>query len=275
MMPLDRDDARVLANQGYLDRVRGDERGWNDRDDGYHWHDFDGRRVCHHYDPDDGIHWWGWYFGSYYFWSPYYAGYWWWYDPYWHRWLFLYNGGWWWQGPDQIYVYDGGNYYAYEDSIGGEVMVPDATPPVERPPQDPDGQEHGRKTYYSADGTRMIVVSGQNEDAYLYDTATPPAFDPVYLGSGVTEVRFENNADGSISEILTITGDGGFQVYDRDGYSIGSFDQSEGQDQGASGAALQVPRAAAASAARKGISLRVSGALGGLRALGTDGSSSW
>ena len=42
------------------------------------------------------------------------------------------------------------------------------------------------------------MVSGESKVAYLYDTASVPAFKPVYLGSGVTDVQFQNDDQGQL-----------------------------------------------------------------------------
>ncbi|MHB2025511.1 MAG: hypothetical protein ACYCPQ_02555 [Elusimicrobiota bacterium] len=211
-----RDDRDIMDNDGYLNRVR----DWDDRDgdrDGYDWHRFGSYWACHHYDADDGIHWWGWYVEDSYFWTPFYSGFWWWYDPYWHRWLFLNNGGWWYQDSDVLYIYNDGSYFLYNNSNGGTVAVPDQTPPEDNPPQGWSEPGQDNKTYYSADGTRMVAIAGAEDRAFLYDTTTPPAFKPVWLGDGIQDVRFQNDDSGRLSQILVLTANNSFQVYDRDG----------------------------------------------------------
>jgi len=208
-----------MVNRGIEDRIRHEHQGWDNNDRGYHWRDWDGYRMCHHYDGN--FHWWGFYLADVYFWSVYYNDYYWWYDPYWHRWCYMHNGSWWWQNPDRVvYIYRDGSYYQYNDAVGGVVLNPDTTPPVEPPPADPTpapAPAPDAKAYYSADGTRTVQVSGDTKDAYLYDTAETPAFEPKWLDSGVTDVRFKLDDQGQLSNIMTLKDDGGFNLFDKDG----------------------------------------------------------
>jgi len=77
--------------------------------------------------------------------------------------------------------------------------------------------DSGPKAYNSTDGTRQVLVSGDNKDAYLYDTTDSPTFDPVYLGSGVTDVLFQADDQGKILFIMTLSSDGGFTLFDQNG----------------------------------------------------------
>jgi hypothetical protein len=208
-----------MMNRGIEDQIRRENQGWNANDRGYYWRDWGGYRMCHHF--DGRFNWWGFYLADVYFWSVYYNDNYWWYDPYWHRWCYMHNGSWWWQTPDGvIYIYRDGLYYEYNDTVGGVVLNPDTTPPVEPPPADPTPAptpDQQGKTFYSADGSRMVQVVGDDKQAYLYDTADPPAFDSKYLDSGVTEVRFKSDEDGTLASIMTLRDDGGFSLFDQDG----------------------------------------------------------
>ncbi|MBI3552040.1 MAG: hypothetical protein HY077_05935 [Elusimicrobia bacterium] len=198
------------------------DKRWDRNDHRYHWHDWDGHRVCHHYDQW-GYHWYGWYYGSYYFWMRYYYDYWWWYDPYWHRWCYQRDGSFWWVDPatGDLYIVIDGRFYKYRDGSGGVIVVPDPTPPVEVPPGPADPAPNpGSNSFYSADGTRLVQIDGDAKNAFLHDTADPPAFEPVFLAAGVTEVRFQNDADGKLQRILCLTEDGSFKVFDPNGASL-------------------------------------------------------
>lgn len=217
----------IINNNTYITNINNVQNNWNGRRDyGYQWHHWDGREVCHHYDPY-GYHWWGFYVGPVYFWTRYWDDNYWWYDPYWHRWVYLHDSRWWWRDPyntEVVYVYTDNGYYRYDDAPGGGgvVMNPDPTPPVVMPP-DPEPTPVAQQpiVYTSADGTRIVTISADGKKtAYLSDTADPPAFQPVWLGDGVTEVRFKLDEQGALSQILTITDDGGFSVFDRNGYAI-------------------------------------------------------
>jgi hypothetical protein len=191
---------------------------------GYWWHNEGGVRYCHHYDQW-GYHWYGWWFGGSYFWTRYYYDRWWWYDPYWHRWCYWHDDYWWWENPYNVgvvYVYIDNSYYSYDDAQGGAVLKPDPTQPIDPPPQQPAQPADQLQTYYSKDGTRMVQITGQNKDAYLYDTATPPSFEAVWLGSGVTEVRFQYSSDASgtetLKELLVLKDNGSWDLFDGNGY---------------------------------------------------------
>jgi hypothetical protein len=214
----------AIRDESFRNSVRNTDRGWDLSDRGYHWQQWNGNWACHRY--DGRFHWWGFYMGSAYFWTiDWYDNYW-WYDPYCHRWCYLYNDAWWWQDPANMqtaYLYQDGDYYQYDDAPGGEVVLnADQTPPVDAPPADDATQPPAdpvAKVLYSPDGTRAVQITRDNADAYLYDTADPPAFNDVWLGSGVTDVRFRMDGQNQLIQILTIMGDDRFNVFDKNGNS--------------------------------------------------------
>lgn len=210
---------------------------WDNRNRGYDWHNFNGYDMLHHF--DGRYHWWGFYLADVYFWSIYYNDYYWWYDPYWHRWCYLQDGSWWWQNPDDLsntYIYQDGAYYQYDDSDGGVVLNPDPTPPVDVPPGDPTPADPNAKTFYSTDGSRMVQITGDDLEATLYDTSATPAFQPVLLGTGVTDVRFQADDSGALSQILTVAADGSFSTFDTFGNPLDG--QAEAQTASGTAAAL-------------------------------------
>lgn len=146
----------------------------------YYWHNDNNFSYCHYID-NQGYHWYGWYVGDKYFWTRNFDNRWWWYDADFDRWCFWNNGFWWWQDPNHIgdlYCYNGANYIpcnSAEDNVA--VVVPDT------------GDTHN---YTSPDGSRIVKVVAETQDAFLYDAANPPSFNPVYLASGVTDVMFSN-----------------------------------------------------------------------------------
>ena len=103
-----------------------------------------------------------------------------------------------------VYVYVNGNYVS--STAGSDVNVT-----VENPSK-PAG-----RVFNSPDGTRMVKVSGSGEDAFLYDTANPPAFQPIYLASGVKEVKISNTSNGRPLQIMLILNDGSFDLFDDQG----------------------------------------------------------
>jgi hypothetical protein len=213
-IPPDRDHIGRIDRGDIRDRIHHDQDHWDRNDHGYHWHDWDGMRVGHHYD-EYGYHWWGFYVGSVYFWTRYHDDRYWWYDPYWHRWDYMEAGQWWYQDEfGNIYVYNNGFYYRYGSSDSGVIMTPDPTPPVEVPPADPDVPAptvpDNQASVYSLDGTRSVQVTGDNRDAYLYDlTAADPQSDAAqgrYIGTGVAGVEFvydtQTGDDGSTTQTI-------------------------------------------------------------------------
>ena len=74
---------------------------------------------------------------------------------------------------------------------------------------------------YSMDRTRRVDIFGDNKDAYLYDTADPPAFDPVYLGSNAIGVQFQSDEIGQLV-VLVLNQDGSTNTYDSYGTLIDS-----------------------------------------------------
>jgi hypothetical protein len=74
-----------------------------------------------------------------------------------------------------------------------------------------DANEHD---YTSPDGSRLVKLFADSQDAFLYDTAVPPDFQPVYLASGVKSVNFSNLNNGRPLEILLILNDSSFDMFD-------------------------------------------------------------
>lgn len=167
----------------------------------YYWHDWNGNRYCHYYDTW-GYHWYGWYWHGSCFWSRWYAGSWWWYDPSYYRWCYWYDGYWWWQDPyhvNVVYVYNDGRYVSSGSDT--RLEVPSSSAEVD---------------YRSKDGSRTIKVFGN--DAFLYDTDADGVNNaPVYLASGVKEVKFSRQGNGKPLQIMLMLEDGSFELFDSDG----------------------------------------------------------
>jgi hypothetical protein len=176
----------------------------------YYWHNFNGGNFCHYYDHW-GCNWYGWYFGGAFFWTQYYWGNWWWWDPFYDRWCYWYDGWWWWQDPyhvNTVYIYNDGDYVPAGADNSGINAVESA----------------GGSIFRSNDGSRMVKISGNSRDAFLYDTAKKPAFSPIYLASGVKEVKFSNASNGRPLQVMLILNDGSFDLFDDGGnpYNGGS-----------------------------------------------------
>ena len=183
----------------------------------YYWHNDDGVSYCHYLDSS-GYNWYGWYTGGQYFWTRDFDGRWWEYDSDYSRWCFWNDGYWWWQDPNHVgdlYCYDNNDYIpcnSQDDQV--VVTAPD------------DGLMN---SYPSADGTRIVKIDEQTQDAFLYDTANPPGFDPVYLASGVESVNFSDTSNGRPLEIVLKLNDGSFDLFDAQGnaYNPGQLSADE------------------------------------------------
>ncbi len=183
----------------------------------YYWHKDEGFNFCHYRD-NSGYNWYGWYVGNQYFWTRNFGGRWWWYDSDFNRWCFWNNGFWWWQDPyhvGDLYCYNNDNYIPCNS--GEDQIIVTA--------QD----ESGQQVYTSPDGTRQVKVSADSQDAFLYDTAARPSFDPLYLASGVQSVQFSDNGNGRPLEIVLKLNDGSFDMFDSQGtpYNPGAFDADQ------------------------------------------------
>jgi len=191
--PPSRDHIAVINDRFVHGNIVDLQNRWRHDDHGYHWHDWNGHHVCHHYD-DHGYHWWGFYVGPNYFWTRYYADRYWWYDPFWGRWVYLYDGRWWWQdpyAPAVVYVVIDNDYYRYRNESGTVIVTPDPTPP----PSDPNAAApEAKEAVYSLDGTRSIQIVGDRRDAYLYDLTVEDADAPEargrWLAAGVKTAKF-------------------------------------------------------------------------------------
>jgi len=172
----------------------------------YYWHHDNGFDYCHTIDSS-GYHWYGWYTGDQFFWTRNYAGRWWSYDSDFGRWNFWNDGYWWWQDPNHI-----GDLYCYTD--GGYIPANSADDPIVVASTD----QAGGVSYNAPDGSRTIKVFGDSKDAFLYDTADPPTFDPVYLASGVLSLEFSDTGNGRALEIILKLQDGSFDMFDAQGH---------------------------------------------------------
>jgi hypothetical protein len=170
-----------------------------------YWHNGNGFNYAHYID-NSGYHWYGFYSGNQYFWTRNYAGRWWWYDSGFNRWCFYNNNYWWWQDPyhvGDLYCYDD-NDYVDANSADDQIVVTGA-------------EEANETTYSSPDGTRMVKVVQSDGDAFLYDAAAVPSFDPIYLASGVQSIQYSDASNGRPLEIVVKLNDGSFDIFDAQG----------------------------------------------------------
>jgi len=165
----------------------------------YYWHNEGGYRFCHYYD-EWGYHWYGWYLGDDFFWTRYYYGRWWWYDSDFDRWCYWHDDGWWWQDPSR------GGVYVYENNT----YTPVGQATSEAPPAASNHTE-----YWDAVDHRVVKLLGS--DAFLYDTGKAPGFDPKFLASNVTDVKFSKAQKGHPLQIILTLEDGSFLPFDGKG----------------------------------------------------------
>jgi len=211
-----RDNMKLIDSPDWQSRVSGLNSTEN-QPGHYYWHNDGGINYCHYLDTS-GYQWYGWYSGDQYFWTRDFNGRWWWYDSDFNRWCFWNNGFWWWQDPNHIadlYCYNNDNYVPC-NSVEDQVVVTASSDATMR-------------SIPSADGTRIVKLDEQTQDAFLYDTANPPGFDPVYLASGVESVDFSDTSNGRPMEIILKLNDGSFDMFDSQGnaYNPGLLDADE------------------------------------------------
>ena len=76
--------------------------------------------------------------------------------------------------------------------------------------------------FKSPDGSRLVKLVQSDGDAFLYDTAAIPSFDPIYLASGVQSVQFSDTSNGRPLEIILKLNDGSFDMFGTDGHPYNS-----------------------------------------------------
>ena len=147
------------------------------------------------------------------------------------RWCFWNEGFWWWQDPYHV-----GDLYCYNN----DTYVPCNSAEDQVVVQSPDNASF--QTYTSPDGTREVKVATDTQDAFLYDTANPPSFSPIYMASGVQSVQFSDTSNGRPLEIILKLNDGSFDMFDGQGnsYNPGSA-EAEGAAPPADGSQPMAP----------------------------------
>ena len=171
----------------------------------YYWHHEGGLDYCHYRDGS-GYQWYGWYFGAQFFWTRNFEGRWWWYDNDFDRWAFYNDDFWWWQDPYHL-----GDLYCYSE--GGYIPVNSQNDHVQVTPPDTVTSQ----SFDSPDKARTVKLVSDSQDAFLYDTAQPPSFEPIYLASGVQRVEFSDTSNGRPMEIVLKLNDGSFDLFDGQG----------------------------------------------------------
>ena len=115
-------------------------------------------------------------------------------------------------------------------------------------PTVPDEEEESdTSVYISDDGTRMVEVSGERKNAFLYDLIPEDGLDDpkfiTFLGSEVTEVRFASSEEGILTQILIVNEAGTFALFDPDGnpFNLGGIPNGEEDLEGDFGDPLEIP----------------------------------
>ncbi len=204
-----RNQMSVVNRPAYMQRIDRENANETQRNHVY-WHT-DGGFSYSHFIDNSGYQWYGWYAGDQFFWTRNYDGRWWWYDPGFNRWCFYNDNYWWWQDPyhvGELYVYDDDNYIP-ANSADDQVVVTGA-------------EQSTDLVYNSPDSKRMVKVVPGDGDAFLYDTANPQAFEPVYLASGVQSVQYSNLDNGRPLEIMLKLNDGSYDLFDAEGNAYNS-----------------------------------------------------
>jgi hypothetical protein len=196
----------------------------------YYWHSYNGYNYCHYYDPW-GYHWYGWYIGDSCFWTRYYWGNWWWYDSAEARWCYWHDGGWWWNDPDNtttVYVYENGDYNPVNTDTSADA-APAAPSDQAAAPNSPaisTAPIAQKKIYKSPDGSRVVKIFGDSNDAILSDAANPPKLAAVFLGSNAQSVKFNAASDGSTQITVTFI-DGSVKTFDEQGTDLDAGDDDQ------------------------------------------------
>lgn len=201
-----RNQMKIVNNPAYLQRIAGENRTETLRGHMY-WHGAAGVNYTYaHFIDNSGYHWYGWYTGDNFFWTRNYDGRWWWYDTGFNRWCFYNDDYWWWQDPyhiGELYVYDDADYIP-ANSADDPVVVAGS-------------EQSNDAAYNSPDGRRTVKIAQSDGDAFLYDTANPPSFDPIYMASGVQSVQYSDVNNGRPLEIILKLSDGSFDMFDAQG----------------------------------------------------------
>jgi len=213
---------QTINNTTVINNIRAHHANENIRGQRW-WHEHNGNRYYHYYDHS-GIHWYGFYIGTVYFYTRWYMDRFWWQDPYWHRWCYWHNGHWWYVDGSVTYIYENDNYYRYEDSTGGVILTP--APPEEAPTPDPGETappppvEETDKFFYSEDGYRSVQIHLGH--AYLYDRTQQNAEGGDLLLAELAtdtpdvaakDVKFSRE-QGEKLQVLVIYDDGTFARFD-------------------------------------------------------------
>ncbi len=182
----------------------------------FFWHDVHGNHFCHFFDGH--AHWFGFYWGPAFYWTQWWGGYWWWYDPSYYRWVYWWNGYWWWPGPGGVpYAYVDNNYYPYQEVTGAVIVK---NPQLDQAPPGMPAEGVPGRSFASPDHRRMVQISGDQGEAYLYDSSRGSPSYMAYLARGARQARFSGGTEGRPLRILLDFSDGSFALYDEQGRSL-------------------------------------------------------
>lgn len=213
----------TLGSPAFVKSVAAITKNPAERDGRYHWHSVGGASVSHWYDRSHGQDWVGVYRGGQSLWTISWHGNFWWHEPQSGRWLSYWRDHWWWHDPQSspqggYNVYVDGQYYAWDPGENQVTLVPDlpaeTTPnPAPTEPRPASGDEtmvvSSRPEFtFSADGSRMVQIEGEELGAYLWDMTRKDAQGNdvmiKYLGQGVTGVSYSDPSRGPLHITLSV-----------------------------------------------------------------------
>ena len=102
------------------------------------------------------------------------------------------------------------------DTSDPDTQVVPQRPSTMQPRPGPDQAPLNGGSFSSADGSRLVKIL-DGGDAFLYDTANPPSFTPVFLAHKVAKVRF---SDGQPLQVQLVLANGSTLHFDSSGQPI-------------------------------------------------------
>ncbi|HXC65154.1 MAG TPA: hypothetical protein VNZ67_12400, partial [bacterium] len=105
------------------------------------------------------------------------------------------------------------------DTSDAETQVVPRRPAAMAPQPGPDQAPLAAGSFSSPDGSRLVKVL-EGGDAFLYDTATPPSFSPVFLAHRVARVKYSDTSQGQALQVALVLANGSTLHFDSSGQPI-------------------------------------------------------
>jgi|GEM_PF-5014123 hypothetical protein len=105
------------------------------------------------------------------------------------------------------------------DTSDAETQVVPRRPPTMQPQPGPDQAPLEAGSFTSPDGSRLVKVL-DGGDAFLYDTASPPSFTPVFLAHRVARVKYSDTSQGQALQVALVLANGSTLHFDSSGQPI-------------------------------------------------------